>query len=106
MTRVPKRGGVSFGVSGICQGGPPVPGGPAADLVFIQAGQALGSLEVLFRRPPDSSDLDRGGQRDVAGTVAAVERQLAGAPAAAGQQPGGGRLAGGGGPPGPVVGGG
>jgi hypothetical protein len=34
------------------QGGPPVPGGPAADLVLIQAGQALGGLEVLFNRPP------------------------------------------------------
>jgi hypothetical protein len=71
--------------------------------VFIQAGQALGSLEVLFRRPPDSSDLDQGGQRNVAGTVAAVERQLAGAPAAADQQPAVAGLAGVDGDPGPVV---
>jgi hypothetical protein len=30
------------------QGDPPVPGGPAADLVLVQAGQALSRLEVLL----------------------------------------------------------
>ena len=29
------------------QGGPPVPGRPAADLVFVQSGQPFGGLEVL-----------------------------------------------------------
>ena len=33
------------------QGGPPVPGAPPADLVVVQPGQALGSLEILFNRP-------------------------------------------------------
>jgi hypothetical protein len=31
---------------------PPVPGGPAAHLVLIQAGQALAGLEVLLSQPP------------------------------------------------------
>ena len=69
------------------QGGPPVPGPPAADLVLIQPGQALASLEVLLGDPPDSGDLDQDGQRDVPGAVAAVERQLGGAAVAADQQP-------------------
>ena len=30
------------------EGDPPVPRGPAADLVLIQAGQALSGLEILF----------------------------------------------------------
>ena len=33
------------------QGDPPVPRGPAADLVLIQAGQALSGLEILFNGP-------------------------------------------------------
>ena len=35
------------------EGDPPVPGGPAADLVLIQAGQALAGLEVLLDRPAE-----------------------------------------------------
>ena len=31
------------------EGDPPVPGGPGADLVFVQAGQAFAGLEVLLR---------------------------------------------------------
>jgi hypothetical protein len=49
------------------QGGPSVPGVPAADLVFIQPGQSLAGLEIFFCGPPDSSDLDQGGQGDVTG---------------------------------------
>jgi hypothetical protein len=33
------------------QGDPPEPGGPVADLVLVQAGQALAGLEVLFEGP-------------------------------------------------------
>jgi hypothetical protein len=31
------------------QGDPPVPGGPEADLVLVEGGQALAGLEVLLR---------------------------------------------------------
>ena len=34
------------------QGGPPVPGGPAADLMLVQAGEALAGLEVFLNPPP------------------------------------------------------
>ena len=34
------------------EGDPPVPGGPAADLVLVQAGEAFAGLEVLLSRPP------------------------------------------------------
>src|SRR6266704_3102598 len=85
------------------QGGPPVPEVPAADLVFIQPGQALAGLEILLCRPPDPCDLDQGGQRDVAGVVAAVERQFAGAPVAADQQVPVAGTGGVDGHPGPVV---
>ena len=33
------------------QGDPPVPGGPAADLMLVQAGEALAGLEVFLNRP-------------------------------------------------------
>ena len=85
------------------QGGPPVPGVPAADLVLIQPGQSLAGLEILLRGPADPGDLDQGGQRDVAGAVAAVERQLPGAAVAADQQPAVTGPAGVDGQPGPVV---
>src|SRR5579863_10353683 len=69
------------------QGGPPVPGGPAADLVLIQPGQPFAGLEILLCGPAQPGDLDQGGERDRAGTVAPVERQLPGAAAPADQQP-------------------
>jgi len=34
------------------QGGPPVPGVPAADLMLIQPGQSFAGLEILFSQPP------------------------------------------------------
>ena len=45
------------------EGGPAVPGGPAADLMLVQAGQFLAGLEVLLDRPPAAGDPDQGGQR-------------------------------------------
>ena len=77
LVRVASRWAILLRVSGICpggagwracsvavamvrkaaasgQGGPPVPGGPAADLMLVQAGQALGGLELsstVQRRP-------------------------------------------------------
>ena len=41
-------GGGEDGGAGHGQGDPPVPGGPAAQLVLIQAGQAFAGLEVLL----------------------------------------------------------
>src|ERR1700685_3980721 len=67
------------GGAGHGQGDPPVPGGPAAQLVLIQAGQALAGLEVLLDRPAKPSDLDQGGQRDPLRGVAVVEGQFPGA---------------------------
>ena len=50
----------------------PVPGGPVADLVLVEPGQALAGVEPLLDRPAEPGDLDQGGQRDVLGRVAAV----------------------------------
>jgi hypothetical protein len=69
------------------QGHPPVPGGPAADLVLVQAGQALAGLEILFHGPAAPGDLHQGGQRDGVRGIAAVEGQFPGARGAADQQP-------------------
>ena len=55
------------------EGDPPVPGCPAADLVLVQADQALAGLEVLLDGPAQPGCLDQGGQRDRVGAVAAVE---------------------------------
>ena len=62
------------------QGDPPVPGGPAPDLVFVQAGQALADLEILLDAPSAPGDPDQDGERDVPGRVAAVVGQFPGAP--------------------------
>src|SRR5215467_5222979 len=43
------------------EGDPPVPGGPAAGLVLVQAGQAFAGLEVLFDGPAEPGDRDQGG---------------------------------------------
>src|SRR5690606_9407084 len=75
--------------------GPASPGGPAADLVFVQAGQGLGGLEGFLGAPAGARDADQFGQRDRAGCVAAVVGQLAVLGVAADQQPA---------VPGPVVG--
>lgn len=45
------------------EGGPAVPGGPAADLVLVQAGQALACLElssIVQRRPATRTSSDIG----------------------------------------------
>src|SRR6266700_81768 len=60
-------------------------------------------LEILLRGPADPGDLDQEGQRDVAGAVAAVERQLPGAAVTADQQPAVTGPSGVDGQPGPVV---
>jgi hypothetical protein len=49
------------------QGGPPVPGAPAADLVLVQADQALAGLDALFDPPALSGDADQDRQRDRVG---------------------------------------
>ncbi len=85
------------------QGDPPVPGGPAADLMFIQAGQALAGLEVLLDRPAEPGDVDQGDQGDRPWAVAAVEGQFPGAPVAANQQPAAARAGVADGDPGPVI---
>src|SRR5205823_14672998 len=72
------------------------PGGPPADLVLVQPGQAFAGLEGLLDGPPSSGDGDQGAQRDRVGAVAAEVGQLAGAPVAAGQQPVAAAVAGGG----------
>ena len=46
------------------EGDPPVPGGPGADLVLVQAGQALGGLEVLLDGPPEPGDPHQRGEGD------------------------------------------
>src|SRR6266516_4608905 len=99
-------GGVGDGEEGAGehgQGDPPVPGGPAADLVLIEAGESFAGLEVLLDSPPDPGDLDQGGQGNLLRRVAAVEGQFAGAPVAADQQPAASRRAVADGGPGPVV---
>lgn len=49
------------------QGGPAIPGAPAADLMLVQADQALAGLEAFLDGPAASSDPDQGGQRDRSG---------------------------------------
>ena len=45
------------------QGGPAVPGAPAADLVLVKATEALAGLEGLLDRPAPAGDPDQDGQR-------------------------------------------
>jgi hypothetical protein len=47
--------------------GPASPGGPAADLVLVQAGQGLGGLEGFLDAPAGAGDADQFGQGDRAG---------------------------------------
>src|SRR6185312_15867007 len=68
------------------QGGPAVPGGPAADLVLIQPGEILGRLEGFFDAPALPRHADQGAQRDRVWAVAAQVGQLAGAVVAPDQQ--------------------
>lgn len=44
------------------QGGPAVPGGPAADLVLVEADKTLGGLEGLFDAPALPGYPHQGGQ--------------------------------------------
>ena len=77
---------------------------PAADLVLVQAGQALAGLEVLLHRPAAAGDLDQGGQRDRARARSSGRRPArrcagCGGSAATGARPAGVAMA----DPGPVV---
>jgi len=83
-----KGGHDQEGVGEDGQGGPAVPGAPAAELVLVQADQALAGLESLFDRPAPPRDPDQSGQEHGAGCPAAVEGQLTGGAVAADQQPG------------------
>jgi len=69
------------------QGGPAVPGPPAADLMLVQADQAFAGLEALLDGPAPPGYPDQGGQRDRVGCPAVVEGQLTGPLVAAHQQP-------------------
>jgi len=67
------------------QDGPPVPGGPAADLVLVQSGQLLAGSKPVLDLPAGSGHLHQLGQRHRAGGAGAVEGVLAVAHAAADQ---------------------
>jgi hypothetical protein len=69
------------------QGGPPIPGAPAADLMLIQATPAGAGLERLLDPPAASGDADQDGQRGGPRHPAAAEGQLAGGAVAAEKQP-------------------
>ncbi len=62
----------------LLEGDPPVPGGPAADLVLVQAGQAISGLDVLLDGPAQPGDRDQRGQGDRARAPATVKGQFAG----------------------------
>ena len=92
----PGRGGscVAFGGGGHGQegvgehgqGGPAVPGGPAADLVLVQSGEAFGGLEGFLDAPALPGDGTRVRSGDRARAVAAQVGVLAGGVVAADQQ--------------------
>ena len=68
------------------QGGPAVPGVPAADLVLVESGQAFGGLERFLDAPALTGDGDQGAQWDGSGAVAAQVGVLAGGIVAVDQQ--------------------
>src|SRR5215470_3255618 len=102
MVRPAKRRAISLRVSGICPAGSGVrrdsraaamvrtaaasmarvtrrcQGGPAADLMLVQAGEAVAGLEVFLDGPAEPGGLDQGGQRDRVRRVAAVGGQFPG----------------------------
>jgi hypothetical protein len=82
---------------------PPVPGGPAADLVLVESGQALAGLEVFLDGSAAPGGLHQGGQRNRLRCVAAVEGKFPGVPVAADQQAAASGTAVVDGDPGPVV---
>ena len=69
------------------QDGPPVPGGPAPDLVLVQGGELLAASEPVLDLPPRSGYAHQLGQWHRAGRAGAVEGVLAVADPAADQQP-------------------
>jgi len=88
--------------------GPAAPGGPAADLVLIEPGQALTGLEGFLDAPAAPATRTNSGSPTGRAAVAAEVGQLAVAGMAADQQPlvpdtGGAGVGAGEGDPGPVV---
>jgi hypothetical protein len=70
------------------QGDVPIPGGPAADLVVVQADFAFGLLEGLLDRPAHPGDADQFHQRRRRRRKAGIEGQILGiVDRAASQQP-------------------
>src|SRR5829696_3587784 len=69
------------------QGDPAVPGPPAANLMLVQADQALAGLEAFLDGPAAPGDPDQRGQRARAWHEAPVEGQLAGLAVAADHEP-------------------
>ena len=67
------------------EGDPAAPGGVAAELVFIEPGQALLGLEGLLHSPPEAGRPDQGAQRDQNGGMAAVVGGFAGGAVASDQ---------------------
>ncbi|GGR62242.1 hypothetical protein GCM10010251_93760 [Streptomyces aurantiogriseus] len=74
------------GVSEHGQGDPARPRGEAADLVFVQSGQALSCLESLLHPPSRPGDAHQRGQRHRGRRPAAVVGQFTGGAVAADQQ--------------------
>ena len=82
-------GGGGHGQEGVGehgQGGPAVPGGPAADLVLVESGEAFGGLEGFLDAPALSGHGHQRAQGDRVRAVAAQVGLLAGAVVAADQQ--------------------
>jgi len=67
--------------------GPAPPCQPAADLVLVESGQALGGLKAFLDGPSASGDPDQFTKPDQGGAVAAVEGEFAVAGVAADEQP-------------------
>jgi hypothetical protein len=80
------RGGEEC-VRGDDQGGPAVPGFPAAVLVLVQAEAGFGGLERFLDAPVAAGDGDQMVQGNRLRAPAAVERQLAGGAVAVDQHP-------------------
>jgi hypothetical protein len=73
------------GVDQHCENGPAMPGGPAAHLVLVQAGETFGCLERFFDASALPGDADQGGQRHGFRAVAAQVGQFPGGGVAADQ---------------------
>ena len=75
------------GVGEYGQGGPVMPGGPGADLVFVWPGASLAGLGVFLDPLAGAGDLDQRVQVDFSGGVAQEVGEFAGVRVAVDQQP-------------------